>query len=132
MTDHPTEEQTEEQVVRDESGAMVAAISREVVGVYSEYYGRGPTKAKTVWREDVVTCVLEDAFTRAERVLVDGGRFEQVRVNRQAFQDAIEPLLREALEKVTGRRVDSCLSQINDKGVAIEVFVLGPHVASSR
>jgi uncharacterized protein YbcI len=132
MTDHPTEEQTEEQVVRDESGAMVAAISREVVGVYSEYYGRGPTKAKTVWREDVVTCVLEDSFTRAERVLVDGGRFEQVRVNRQAFQDAIEPLLREALEKVTGRRVDSCLSQINDKGVAIEVFVLGPHVASSR
>jgi uncharacterized protein YbcI len=128
MTDQPTEEQ----VVSGESGAMVAAISREVVGIYAEYYGRGPTKAKTVWREDVVTCVLEDAFTRAERVLVDGGRFQQVRDNRQAFQDAIEPLLREVLMKVTGRRVDSCLSQINDKGVAIEVFVLGPHVASSR
>jgi uncharacterized protein YbcI len=127
MTDQPTEEQ----VVSGESGAMVAAISREVVGIYAEYYGRGPTKAKTVWREDVVTCVLEDAFTRAERVLVDGGRFQQVRDNRQAFQDAIEPLLREVLMKVTGRRVDSCLSQINDKGVAIEVFVLGPHVASS-
>jgi uncharacterized protein YbcI len=127
MTDQPTEEQ----VVSGESGAMVAAISREVVGIYAEYYGRGPTKAKTVWREDVVTCVLEDAFTRAERVLVDGGRFQQVRDNRQAFQDAIEPLLREVLMKVTGRRVDSCLSQINDKGVAIEVFVLGPHVVSS-
>jgi uncharacterized protein YbcI len=127
MTDQPTEEQ----VVSGESGAMVAAISREVVGIYAEYYGRGPTKAKTVWREDVVTCVLEDAFTRAERVLVDGGRFQQVRDNRQAFQEAIEPLLREVLTKVTGRRVDSCLSQINDKGVAIEVFVLGPHVVSS-
>ena len=111
---------------RDGSGAIVAAISREIVGIYAEYYGRGPTKAKTVWREDVVTCVLEDAFTRAERILVDGGRFDQVRLNRQAFQDEIEPLLRERIGAVSGRPVETCLSQINRNGVAIEVFLLRP------
>jgi uncharacterized protein YbcI len=112
---------------RDESsGAIVARISREIVRVYAEYYGRGPTKAKTVWRDDIVTCILEDAFTRAERVLVDGGRFDQVRLNRQAFQDEIEPLFRGRIEAVTGRQVVACLSQITRTGVAAEVFVLGP------
>ncbi len=113
----------------DASGAIVAVVSREIVGIYAEYYGRGPTKAKTLWREDVVTCILEDAFTRAERVLVDGGRFDQVRTNRQAFQDEIEPLLRETIERVTGRRVETCLSQINRDGVAGEIFVLGDQVS---
>jgi uncharacterized protein YbcI len=112
----------------DASGAIVAAISREIVGVYAEYFGRGPTKAKTYWREDVITCILEDSFTRAERILVDGGRFDQVRLNRQAFQDQIEPLFRTTIEKVTGRRVETCLSQINRDGVAAEVFVLGPPI----
>ncbi|HVV91066.1 MAG TPA: Na-translocating system protein MpsC family protein [Solirubrobacterales bacterium] len=122
----------QESIAADASGAMAAGISREIVGIYAEYYGRGPTKAKTLWREDVITCVLEDAFTRAEQVLVHGNRFEQVRINRQAFQEQIEPLLRDAVEKVTGRRIRSCLSQINRDGVAVEVFVLGPPIPATR
>lgn len=124
MSDKPIQDP----ITHDGSGAIVAAISREIVGIYAEYYGRGPTKAKTLWRDDVVTCILENAFTRAERVLVDGGRFDQVRINRQAFQDQIEPLLRQTIERVTGRRVETCLSQINKDGVAAEIFVLGPSV----
>lgn len=111
----------------DPSGAIVAAISREIVGIYAEYFGRGPTKAKTHWREEVIVVILEDCFTRAERVLIDGGRFEQVRLNRQAFQDQIEPLLRERIANVTGRRVETCLSQVNEKGIAAEIFLLGEH-----
>jgi uncharacterized protein YbcI len=126
-----TEKSIQDPVVHDASGAIVATISREIVGIYAEYYGRGPTKAKTHWREDVVTCILEDAFTRAERVLVDGGRFDQVRMNRQAFQDEIEPLFRATIEKVTGRRVETCLSQINKDGVAAEIFVLGPSAGAA-
>ncbi len=113
-------------VIRDGSGTVVAAISRRIVGIYAEYYGRGPTKAKTHWRDDVVVCVFEDVFTRAERILVDGGRFDQVRLNRQAFQDEIEPLFRDAVEVATMRSVKACLSQVNANGVAAEVFVLDP------
>jgi uncharacterized protein YbcI len=126
-----SEQPTQDPVTQEASGAIVAAISREIVGIYAEYYGRGPTRAKTLWREEVITCILEDSFTRAERVLVDGGRFEQVRLNRQAFQDEIEPLLRETIQRVTGRRVETCLSQINRDGVAAEVFVLGPHLRAT-
>jgi uncharacterized protein YbcI len=121
MSENPLQEQT----TRDASGAIVAMVSRQIVGIYAEYYGRGPTKAKTIWRDDIVVCILEDVFTRAEQLLVDGGRFDQVRLNRQAFQDQIETLFREVVEKVTGRRVEACLSQVNVNGVAAEIFVLG-------
>jgi len=127
MSDLPTKDAA----THDASGAMVASISREIVGIYAEYFGRGPTKAKTLWRDDVITSILEDAFTRAERVLVDGGRFEQVRMNRQAFQDQVEPLFRATIERVTGRAVQTCLSQINRDGVAVEVFVLGAYQSES-
>lgn len=121
-----TRDQTESSTDMDSSGSMVAAISREVVGLYAEYFGRGPTRAKTTLREDLVVIVLEDAFTRAERILADGDRFDQVRANRQAFQDETEPLFRATIERLTGRRVESCLSQINRDGVAAEIFLLGP------
>jgi uncharacterized protein YbcI len=111
-------------VTHDASGALVASISREVVGIYAEYFGRGPTKAKTLWREEIITVILENAFTKAERILVDGGRFEQVRLNRQAFQEQIEPIFRETIERVTGREVATYLGQINKDGVAAEIFVL--------
>jgi uncharacterized protein YbcI len=118
------ENPNQEPIVHDGSGAIVATISREIVGIYAEYFGRGPTKAKTTWREDLIVCILENAFTRAEHLLVDGGRFDQVRQNRQAFQDEIEPLFRQTIEKVTGRRVACCLSQINRDGIAAEIFIL--------
>jgi uncharacterized protein YbcI len=127
-----SQDQLQDPFATDASGAIVATISREIVGVYAEYFGRGPTKAKTYWREDVITCILEDSFTRAERILVDGGRFDQVRLNRQVFQDQIEPLFRETIERVTGRRVETCLSQINRNGVAAEVFVLEPHSGGEK
>jgi uncharacterized protein YbcI len=127
MTAMPENEQT---TTRDGSGSVVAAISRQVVGIYAEYYGRGPTKAKTIWRDDIVVCILEDVFTRAEQLLVDGDRFDQVRLNRQAFQDQIEPFFHEVVEIATGRRVDACLSQVNRNGVAAEIFTLGASLSA--
>jgi len=104
---------------------LVAAISREIVKVHSRYYGRGPTKAKTIWRDEIIVCVLEDIFTKAEQLLVDAGRFEDVRSHRIAFQDEVEPLFRASIEAITSRPVKSFLSQISKDGVASEVFVLG-------
>jgi uncharacterized protein YbcI len=115
------------QLEPDASGAVVAEISREVVQLHARYYGRGPTKAKSVWRNDVVVVVLEEVFTKAELVLVEAGRFDQVRSHRQAFQDEIEPLLCRIVERATGRPVRAFLSQVSgeDRGIASEVFVLG-------
>jgi uncharacterized protein YbcI len=119
------EKPLQEKARRDGSGSVVATVSRRIVGIYAEYYGRGPTKAKTIWRDEIIVCILEDVFTRAEQLLVGGGRFDQVRLNRQAFQDQIEPMFHEVIEDVTGRRVEACLSQVNRVGIAAEIFTLG-------
>lgn len=103
---------------------IVADISREIVRVHATHYGRGPTKAKTIWRDDIVVCLLEDIFTKSEQVLIDAGKFEQVRANRQIFQDAVEPLLRQIVEQATDREVRFFLSQVNADGAACEVFQL--------
>lgn len=106
--------------------SVVAAISREIVRAHAHYFGRGPTKARTVFKDDVIVVILEEIFTRAERTLVDSGHFEQVRASRQAFQDEISPLFQQLVEQATGREVRSFLSQVNPDGIAAEVFVLKP------
>lgn len=106
------------------TGSIVAEISREVVRIHAQYYGRGPTRARTIWRQDVVAVILEEIFTGAEEMLTEAGRFEQVRSHRQAFQDQVEPLFRNVVEQATGRRVRTFLSQVSEEGVASEVFVL--------
>lgn len=110
-------------------GPIVAEISREIVRIHAQYYGRGPTRAKAIWRQDVVVVVLEEIFTRAEEVLMEAGRFEQVRSNRQAFQDEIEPLFKQVVEVATGRKVRAFLSQVTQEGIASEVFVLANDVS---
>lgn len=104
--------------------SAVAEISREIVKAHAQYYGRGPTKARTVWKEDVVVVVLEEIFTRAEQTLTGAGQFEQVRATRQAFQDQVAPLFRQIIEQATGEDVRSFLSQVNSDGIAAEVFLL--------
>jgi uncharacterized protein YbcI len=108
-------------------GGQLAGISRAVVSIHAEHYGRGPDRAKTIWQRDVILCLLEEVYTPAERTLIRAGRFDQVRSLRTAFQDEVEPLLRAAVEAVTGRRVRAFLSQVNaDPELASEVFVLEP------
>ena len=107
------------------AGSIVAEVSREVVRIHAQYYGRGPTKARAIWRHDIVTVILEEIFTKAEAILVEAGRFDQVRSHRQAFQDQVEPLFRNVVEQATGRSVYAFLSQVSEEGVASEVFVLG-------
>jgi uncharacterized protein YbcI len=116
-----------DQIERDRHGSIVAGISRDIVGIHSRYYGRGPTRSKTIWREEIVCCVLGDIFTRAEQLLVGAGRFEEVRAHRTAFQDEVAPLFRGAVEERTRLRVEAFLSQVSKEGAATEVFVLaGP------
>ena len=53
-------------------------ISREIVRLQAEYYGKGPTKAKTYIVDDLVVVVLEESFTRAEKTLTARGEREAI------------------------------------------------------
>lgn len=103
-----------------------AEISREMVRLYKELFGRGPTKARTEFAgPDIVICSLEDTFTPAERSLAEMGEHQRLRDTRMYFQSATHDKFIEIIERVTGRKVRAFISGL-DAGVDIcaEVFYL--------
>jgi Na+-translocating membrane potential-generating system (MpsC) len=51
-------------------GTLRARISNEMVRLHSEYYGRGPTKAKVYADGDLIAVVLQETFTPVEKTLI--------------------------------------------------------------
>jgi uncharacterized protein YbcI len=111
----------------ESAGKLLAEISNAVVQVFSECYGRGPTKAKTYLVDNYVFTVLEDLLTTVEETLVNAGRSELVREVRLAFQAEMADRFKSAVEEVTGRTVVAYHSQlVFDPTMAFEIFVLEP------
>ncbi len=48
-----------------EHGDVLTSISKGMVALLKEFYGRGPTRAKTYYRDDLVVCLLRGGATRA-------------------------------------------------------------------
>jgi uncharacterized protein YbcI len=108
-----------------EVGSISSQISREIVRLHARLYGRGPTRAKTFLADDYALCILEDVFTAAEHTLIRAGRADNVRVNRGAFQEAIDDELVAIVEVATGRKVRASLSQVHISAeIAAELFLL--------
>jgi len=107
---------------------MRATITREIVRLQAEYYGKGPTRARTYIMEDLVVVVLEESFTRAERTLVDHGDDEPVKQIRRSFQQRMRESFTSVVEQATGRKVRTFLSESNlEDDVSVEIFLLaGP------
>lgn len=111
-----------------ESGfdSVRAEISREMVRLYKELFGRGPTKARTEFAgPDIVICSLENTFTPAERSLAEMGEHQRLRDTRMYFQSATAEKFREIIERLTGRRVRAFVSGLDaDVDICSEVFYL--------
>lgn len=113
-------------VEHDETpGEMTAAISRGMVKLIAEYTGRGPTKARTVYGQDVVVITLAENLTRAEQRLVEGGRAQLVLDGRRAIQSVMQEEAVAMVQDLTGRTVTAFLSDnCVEPDVAVEVFLL--------
>jgi uncharacterized protein YbcI len=100
-------------------------ISRGIVHVISEHTGRGPTHAHTTIDGKLVACLLEDALTKGERGLVEGGRNQAVLNLRHSYQEAMERDLIALVEELTGRRVVAFMSTNHTHpDYGLEAFVL--------
>src|SRR4051794_18612318 len=112
-----------------EKGSPMASISAEMVRLYKEQFGRGPTKARTSWSgRDMIVVLLEDTLTPAERNLVTLGEYQRLRDTRMLFQYSFVRQFCEPVERLTGRVVRSFISGIDAEagGTSLEVFVLHP------
>jgi uncharacterized protein YbcI len=107
-------------------GEELAQITNGIVRLFSEYYGRGPTRAKSYLLDDVyVITVLRDTLTTVERTLAEAGHAAQVRAVRMTFQEALADTFKGVVEEALGRRVISYHSQLLiDVDLGFEMFVL--------
>ena len=110
-----------------EAVGLSMGISRELVGVMKDYLGRGPTRARTYVRDNLVVCVMQETMTKAERHMASDHGAHAVRNARRLFQDSIRDQSESAIERLTGRHVVSFMSDhdIENDYVSI-VFVLEP------
>jgi uncharacterized protein YbcI len=107
-------------------GDDLAEITNGIVRLFSEYYGRGPTRAKTYMLENrYVVTVLRDTMTTVERTLAERGEGDMVRRVRLTFQEAMAASFKGVVEDVLGRKVEAYHSQILiEPDVGFEFFML--------
>ena len=112
---------------RETHGEAAATISRELVSLHKQFYGKGPVKAKTFLVDDTVLCMLEGGFTVVERTLIEAGRAAAVHEVRTSFQAAMGDRFTEVVERALGRKVRAYMSHVHtDPDVAAELFMLEP------
>jgi uncharacterized protein YbcI len=121
--DSPVPESTE---TADHQTSVRAVLSREMVRLYKEQFGRGPTKVRTEFAgPDVIVCTLEDSFTPAERRLAEMGEHQRLRDTRLYFQHATKAMFIESVERIVNRKVRAFNSSIDTHtDVSVEVFHL--------
>ena len=108
-------------------GEVLTAISDGMVALLKEFYGRGPTRTKSYYEDDLVVCVLRGGFSRVEQTLLDGGRGAAVIAQRMEFQEVMRERFHGVIEQATGRRVIGFMSgNQQHPDMMCEVFILAP------
>jgi uncharacterized protein YbcI len=102
-------------------------ISNAIARLHKQYIGRGPTNSRTTIDGDLVVCLLEGGYTRAEQTLEDNNKGDLVAAGRLGLQEAMRQAMVDVVEGVVGREVRSFMSA-NDlqRNLQVEVFVLTP------
>jgi uncharacterized protein YbcI len=108
--------------------ALPSAISTAIVRLMRDYTGRGPMKARTTIRDNVVLVMLEQTLTKGEQVLVKKGRTENVLALRREYQEAMREESSQKIAELTGRGVIAMMSANHvAPDLAAEIYVLdGP------
>ena len=120
------QENPEPDALPDQSGSSPSLeISNAIARLHKQYIGRGPTNSRTTIDGDVVVCLLEGGYTRAEQTLEDNNKGDLVAAGRLGLQEAMRQAMVDAVEGVVGREVRSFMSA-NDlqRNLQVEVFVL--------
>lgn len=109
-------------------GELNAAITSALVGIHTRYLGRGPRSASTFHHGNVVVTLMHEVLTHAERSLTRSDQIDAVKHIRHLFQETMEADFREAVERLTGRKVLAVISGNHlEPDVAAALFVLdGP------
>ncbi len=109
-------------------GAMLAAVTEEMVALHQQYHHREPATAKTLLLgDDLMACVLGGVYTDVEKTMIEIQRTTIVQETRNAFQNAMQHKFIDAIERLSGRKVLAFISNHNvGPDIEIELFMLMP------
>jgi uncharacterized protein YbcI len=123
-------EESKPEITRADAEATVSRpleISNAISRLHKEFIGRGPTNSRTTIDGNLVVCLLEGGYTRAEQTLTANDKGDIVAAGRLGLQDAMRQAMIAAVEQITGRRVYSFMSANDlEQNHQVEVFVLTP------
>jgi uncharacterized protein YbcI len=109
----------------ERAGSLRMAISNAMVGMKKQFYGKGPSRARTYLMDEYVFVVMEEGLTRSEETLLAADKHDLVRNYRLAFQETVTDTTTRAIEELTGRRVLTYHSQILFHPTRVfEIFML--------
>jgi uncharacterized protein YbcI len=120
MREHPTP-----------AGPLRQDISNTIVALFKQRFGRGPTSCRTYLDADLVVLVMAGGYTPGEQTMFEAGKWHDVRRARMAWQDSMEVMFVEAIERLTQRTVRAFMSS-NHQGpdITVELFVLNGEATS--
>lgn len=108
-------------------GSRALEISNAISRLHKEFVGRGPTNSRTTIDGNLVVCLLEGGYTRAEETLTANEMGDLVAAGRLGLQDAMRQAMIAAVEETIGRRVFSFMSANDlERNLQTEIFVLVP------
>ena len=93
------------------------------MGIHHKYLGRGPKTASTFHYGNVLVTMMHEILTHAEKPLTQTGQIDAVNNIRHLFQETMAGDFREAVERITGRKVLAFISGNHiDPDIAAELF----------
>ncbi len=93
--------------------------------VHKEFVGRGPTNTRVTIDGELVVCLLEGGYTKAEQTLTENDKADLVAAGRLGLQDAMRNAMIAAVETTLGRHVRSFMSANDlERNLQVEVFVM--------
>jgi uncharacterized protein YbcI len=110
---------------RADTGDIVSiAISEQIVALYLEAFGRGPTRVRTYVQPQFAVCVLRDTLSIAERSLIASDGAAEVETSRATINEALDRRYVSIVETQTGRTVLTHLARTRvPVDVAIHFFL---------
>lgn len=109
---------------------LLVAVTEAMVAFHVRYHHRAPVSAKTTLLEDdLLACVLGDVYSDVEKTMIELQRAPIVRGTRSAFQQAMQHRFVEAVERLSGRQVETFISDSHvGPDLEIELFFLGANL----
>lgn len=104
------------------------ALADDLLQIHAETYGAGAGRSRVHILEDMVICILDEIeLLPNEEFMIGAGKGDAVVEIRSRYQQAIETTFRAAVERATGRKVVSFMSNTKlSPNYAVEVFRLAP------